>query len=297
MRNACAVLGVQPHATPDEIRKAYKELALRHHPDKNAGREERPAQRFQEIVAAYSILTNATKRIELQRSMCGTGGQSRRSRPDGTSKSADSPDVPLGDVGKGKEPEKAQLPSKPSTNCCVDTFVPNMQARALKATKATAGGIVRIFGIRETVHGQLDSIVSDAQSDLRGKTDIEQLSKKDWHAAVEAVKKHEQDHAAARRARLVRPGKLVRLASKSARRTQREQDDSADREAIQKSQVLQKTALHLARDRAELAQRQREDIFRDGISIGLAARTLGTRVLSCCSGFCSEPALPAKAPP
>eukprot|EP00929_Paragymnodinium_shiwhaense_P115723 TRINITY_DN8477_c0_g1_i10.p1 TRINITY_DN8477_c0_g1~~TRINITY_DN8477_c0_g1_i10.p1 ORF type:complete len:230 (+),score=43.39 TRINITY_DN8477_c0_g1_i10:241-930(+) len=229
--------------------------------------------------------------------MCGTGGQSRRSRPDGTSKSADSPDVPLGDVGKGKEPEKAQLPSKPSTNCCVDTFVPNMQARALKATKATAGGIVRIFGIRETVHGQLDSIVSDAQSDLRGKTDIEQLSKKDWHAAVEAVKKHEQDHAAARRARLVRPGKLVRLASKSARRTQREQDDSADREAIQKSQVLQKTALHLARDRAELAQRQREDIFRDGISIGLAARTLGTRVLSCCSGFCSEPALPAKAPP
>lgn len=47
------VLGVEPGATPEEIKKAYKKLALKHHPDRGGDPEE-----FKKISAAYEALTN-----------------------------------------------------------------------------------------------------------------------------------------------------------------------------------------------------------------------------------------------
>ncbi|KAI1333888.1 hypothetical protein F5Y15DRAFT_421356 [Xylariaceae sp. FL0016] len=60
------ILGVDFDASIDEIKKAYRELALAHHPDK-AGNTPEANGRFVEIGAAYEILSDADKRREYDR--------------------------------------------------------------------------------------------------------------------------------------------------------------------------------------------------------------------------------------
>ncbi|MBN1674144.1 MAG: molecular chaperone DnaJ [Kiritimatiellae bacterium] len=55
------VLGVAKSATADEIKKAYRKLAMKYHPDKNAGDKEAEAK-FKEISEAYEVLSDAQKR-------------------------------------------------------------------------------------------------------------------------------------------------------------------------------------------------------------------------------------------
>ncbi|EGD77130.1 chaperone [Salpingoeca rosetta] len=56
------LLGVCRTATGDEIRRAYRKLALRWHPDKNPGREEEATANFKRISEAYDVLSDETKR-------------------------------------------------------------------------------------------------------------------------------------------------------------------------------------------------------------------------------------------
>mmetsp|Transcript_21446 Transcript_21446/g.24295 ORF Transcript_21446/g.24295 Transcript_21446/m.24295 type:complete len:190 (-) Transcript_21446:288-857(-) len=55
------VLDVSDDAAPEEIRSAYKKLALKWHPDKNKEHPE-AKERFQEVSEAYAILSDAKKR-------------------------------------------------------------------------------------------------------------------------------------------------------------------------------------------------------------------------------------------
>lgn len=54
-------LGVSKDASQDEIKQAYRKLAIKWHPDKNNGSEQ-STQKFKEINNAYSILSNDQKR-------------------------------------------------------------------------------------------------------------------------------------------------------------------------------------------------------------------------------------------
>jgi len=56
-----AVIGVPASATQDEIKKQYRKLAAKHHPDKNAS-DPKAAERFKEISEAYQVLGDADKR-------------------------------------------------------------------------------------------------------------------------------------------------------------------------------------------------------------------------------------------
>ena len=56
-----AVLGVSASATADEIKKQYRKLAKRYHPDAN-GNDAKAADRFKEISEAYTVLGDAEKR-------------------------------------------------------------------------------------------------------------------------------------------------------------------------------------------------------------------------------------------
>ena len=57
--NLYEVLGIEEQATSNEIKRAYKKLALKHHPDKGGRQED-----FQKVTNAFSILSNQEKRDE-----------------------------------------------------------------------------------------------------------------------------------------------------------------------------------------------------------------------------------------
>ncbi len=57
------VLGVSPEATQEEIKKAYRRLARKYHPDLNPGDKE-AERRFKEINEAYEVLSDPKKRAE-----------------------------------------------------------------------------------------------------------------------------------------------------------------------------------------------------------------------------------------
>ncbi|KAI3341808.1 hypothetical protein F4824DRAFT_513624 [Ustulina deusta] len=59
-RNYYADLELQPAASPDEIKKQFKKLALKYHPDRNPGREAEVNPKFQVIQSAHEILTDET---------------------------------------------------------------------------------------------------------------------------------------------------------------------------------------------------------------------------------------------
>jgi molecular chaperone DnaJ len=60
-RDYYQVLGVERTATAEEIKKAYRKLALQHHPDRNAGNKQ-SEEMFKEAAEAYEVLGDADKR-------------------------------------------------------------------------------------------------------------------------------------------------------------------------------------------------------------------------------------------
>jgi molecular chaperone DnaJ len=73
-RDYYEVLGISRGANESEIKSAYKKLALKYHPDRNAGDKE-AEEKFKEAAEAYSVLSNANKRAQYDRfGHAGVGG-------------------------------------------------------------------------------------------------------------------------------------------------------------------------------------------------------------------------------
>jgi len=60
------ILGVSRDASLEEIKRAYRKLALQYHPDRNPGNKE-AEERFKEINEAYAVLSDPQKRAEYDR--------------------------------------------------------------------------------------------------------------------------------------------------------------------------------------------------------------------------------------
>ena len=74
-RDYYEVLGVSKGADKSEIKKAYRKLAVKYHPDKNPG-DAAAEEKFKEAAEAYSVLSDDTKRGQYdQFGHAGMGGQ------------------------------------------------------------------------------------------------------------------------------------------------------------------------------------------------------------------------------
>jgi molecular chaperone DnaJ len=122
------VLGVADSASQDEIKKAYRRLAKKHHPDANPNNAA-AAERFKEISEAHSVLSDADKRkqyVQMRRLGAFDGSGQRGPRPGGGARGAGrGPDINvegmdfgdfggLGDIfssifGRGGRQEGAQV--------------------------------------------------------------------------------------------------------------------------------------------------------------------------------------------
>jgi molecular chaperone DnaJ len=65
-RDLYSVLGVEKKSSPEEIKKAYRKLARKYHPDTNPG-DGQAEERFKEISAAYDVLSDPEKRKQYDR--------------------------------------------------------------------------------------------------------------------------------------------------------------------------------------------------------------------------------------
>ena len=62
-RDFYEILGVPKNASDEEIKKAYRKLAMKHHPDRNQGDTGKAAEdKFKEAKEAYEMLSDAQKR-------------------------------------------------------------------------------------------------------------------------------------------------------------------------------------------------------------------------------------------
>ena len=62
------ILGLAKNATPIDIKKAYRKMAIKYHPDKNPG-DKVAEEKFKEAAAAYEVLSDENKKARYDQYM------------------------------------------------------------------------------------------------------------------------------------------------------------------------------------------------------------------------------------
>jgi hypothetical protein len=115
------ILGVEPSATPKEIREAYVFLAGRFHPDANPGREDKAAEHFRKVQEAYERLSHPETANSAR-------AQPRPTAPPpptpakATPRAPGADNEPMDDFLKTARP-KASPQAPTADNCSMDAFI------------------------------------------------------------------------------------------------------------------------------------------------------------------------------
>ena len=80
-RDYYEVLGVSKTATAEEIKKAYRKVAMQFHPDRNPG-DKAAEEKFKEAAEAYEVLSDSNKKAQYDRfGHAGVSGAGRSQGP------------------------------------------------------------------------------------------------------------------------------------------------------------------------------------------------------------------------
>jgi molecular chaperone DnaJ len=110
-RDYYEVLGVEREASGDEIKRAYRRLAMKYHPDRNPGDQASEAS-FKECAEAYEVLSNEQRRAVYDR----YGHQGLRGTPGHDFRSMNSEDIfsmfeeIFGGAGRGRARQRGGVP-------------------------------------------------------------------------------------------------------------------------------------------------------------------------------------------
>lgn len=199
-----SVLGVARSADAAEIKRAYREQALRHHPDKNPDRLEEATERFKLIGEAYSVLRDPQQRAAYDRGGHSEGAFAARSqqsssyRGDDRNFSADKARELFRDVFGDEFTAmlaRAAERTAPHVKAAANATIPHVKA----AAEATASGINKVGErvsrskvVHRAVSSHLSTMTDDALSDAAATANAEDCCRKSHEASLKKL----QDHSA-----------------------------------------------------------------------------------------------------
>jgi len=143
-RNYYADLKVSANASENEIRKAFRTLALQFHPDRNPGRETEFVVRFQEIQAAHEVLCDPVQRAKYDAerrkyrnaNVSTNTPNTPRTRPPPPSRHAYTTTTPSGSYYRGPPPKpqpQSQRPPPPQHNNTYNTGADRFTSKNYRA--------------------------------------------------------------------------------------------------------------------------------------------------------------------
>lgn len=286
-RDYYSVLGVPRSADAAEIKRAYREQALQHHPDKNPDRLQEATEQFQLIGEAYTVLRDPEQRAAYDRGGHAEGAvvaQSHRQSGDGESDG-------------GFSVEKAR-------DLFRDVFGDDFTAMLSAAATATSSslGVVgdrvsRSFSRSSVVHRAvapyLSHLTDEAESDAAAKALVEDACRERHDAAQKALEEYQAfclKEWQARRERKISWWEALKR--KVMRQTKMQRADAAfDFRAAYRFQQLRREVREAtfawcksledagdAEDHAFVRQRTEETIQSEGVSF-LQAKEAGKHSL------------------
>ena len=155
MNDHYGTLGVLSSATPAEIKKAFRALALKHHPDRNPG-DKAAEEKFKAVAGAWKILSDADSRRDYDAAMAGGGRPGRGARGaaggGGSPPFEDNDEMSIDEIlrrfggifegGQGAEFHRSRCAARPGRDAEVELELPFATAALGGSVSVSLGGAV-----------------------------------------------------------------------------------------------------------------------------------------------------------
>jgi curved DNA-binding protein CbpA len=268
MTDCYKLLGVGPLADASDIRRAYREHALRHHPDKNPDRMNQATECFKLIAEAYSVLQDPQTRADYDLHIY--------------------PNTQHGVFHSQTAWAGYHVSADKSRDLFKEVFGEEAAAGLLRVAASTAAAtadrVSKASFVRGPVSCGLASLRDEAESAVASKRIEEALAKACWQERLLEFNKHTSNHSRDLKARLERRETFCQRLQWRKRRSRRADEQALDREVSITStrlrQQLHAAEMPWAQSRKELVKTEASaihastelvDVRRHGVSFGHAA--------------------------